>query len=199
MDMKLLWTKNLPKRGDFLDAGPESGKIPEYRDSLKHRAAGRWPFSAHLEKYVNISGLTRILDVGAGPVTDIGKKGMPPNIEIVAIDPLADFYNQKLDEHGVCPWLRTRQGEAERLQEYGLGLFDIVYCRNALDHGYDPMTAIEAMLGVVKKTGVVFLLGSVNEGEKHGYSGLHQWNSCQPRMAICLSGAPINGSLCATV
>ena len=172
---KNLWSKSLPKEENYW-AQVISGENPKFSKSFKDRATGRWPFSPHIERYVNVSGLTRILDVGAGPVTFIGNEGKPANVEIVAIDPLADFYNQKLDEYGVCPWLRTRQGEAERLQEYGLGLFDIVYCRNALDHGYDPMRAIEAMLGVVKKTGIVFLLGSVNEGEKQRYRGLHQWN-----------------------
>ncbi len=175
MDMKLLWTKNLPKEETFWTQ-VISGENSRDRDfsSIELQVGGHFRLTSR--SMSTSRAWTRILDVGAGPVTDIGKKGMPPNIEIVAIDPLADFYNQKLDEHGVCPWLRTRQGEAERLQEYGLGLFDIIYCPNALDYGYDPMTAIEAMLGVVKKTGVVFLLGSVNEGEKHGYSGLHQWN-----------------------
>lgn len=70
-------------------------------------------------------------------------------------------------------------GEAERLADaFGENSFDLVYARNCLDHGYDPMLAIQQMLKVVRVGGVVLFEHGVNEGERQGYQGLHQWNFC---------------------
>jgi len=172
---KIKWADNLPRERHFW-RGVISGRNPSHSENFTKRAAGQRPFPAILHEH--LAGLTsaRILDVGAGPATDIGRQGMPDNVEVVAVDPLAGFYNQILEENGVLPWLKTIQGEAELLQELNLGRFDVVYSRNALDHAYDPAKAIVSMLSVLQPSGVIILIGNVNEGERQNYSGLHQWN-----------------------
>jgi hypothetical protein len=137
---------------------------------MRDGAAGRRPFPEHLRCYIDGRANTR---VGAGPVTLIGPT---TNVEIVAIDPLADTYNAMLHDRGITPFLRTRTAEAERLSSAGLGEFDLVFSCNALDHCYDPILAIGEMLAVTKPSGVVFFEGYVNEAINEHEAGLHQWN-----------------------
>jgi SAM-dependent methyltransferase len=123
--------------------------------------------------------LVSILDVGAGPMTRLGKKWEGRTVEITAIDPLADYYNRQLDKFGVTPLVRTQPGEVERLTDhFPTNHFDIVYMHNALDHSYDPLKGIRQMLEVVKPGCYVLLEHFINEAKTTGYHGLHQWNFC---------------------
>ena len=119
----------------------------------------------------------RILDVGAGPLTVLGKRFPGKAVEIAAIDPLAEAYDRLLAEAGVEPLVRTRAGHGEQVAElFAAGSFDVAYSSNALDHGYDPAAAIAAMVAVVRPGGAVVLRHARNEGETQRYLGLHQWN-----------------------
>jgi SAM-dependent methyltransferase len=170
------WQAALPEEVEFWRQ-IISGKFPnqEWVDEMRRRVAGDYPFPGHLAAHLP-DRACRILDVGSGPATTIGPVGAPPHIEIIAIDPLGDAYGKLLQEAGLTPHLRTLQGEGERLSELGLGLFDLVHSRNALDHAYDPIRVIREMLAVCKPDGVVWLEGSVNESVKQNGDGLHQWN-----------------------
>jgi SAM-dependent methyltransferase len=143
---------------------------------FRKRVAGTVPFPEHLKPFVAVSGHTRILDVGAGPATTLGFANKRQAIEIVAIDPLADAYNDLLAKHGLTAAIRTEAGAAERLSELRLGTFDLVYCRDALDYTCDPRKAIQEMLAVLTPTGVVLIEGSANVGREEGYRGQRQWN-----------------------
>lgn len=125
-------------------------------------------------------GTVRLLDVGAGPATSLGKTWPGRVVEIVAVDPLADEYNRMLDDHGVVVPVRTRQCDGERLLDViEPGTFDIAYSRNALDHSYAPLAVIQAMVEAIKPGGWVILKHYANEAELEQYKGLHQWNFCQ--------------------
>lgn len=169
------WKDALPSEVHFWKR-VMTGEMPQYERNLRERASGRTPFPAHLANYLAKDRVTRILDVGAGPHSVIGLSNAPSPIELVAIDPLADSYNEMLMQQGITPVTRAIRGEAERLHEYNLGKFDLIFSRNALDHSYDPLAAIDSMLHVLAKGGAIHLEGSVNEGERQSYSGLHQWN-----------------------
>ncbi|UGS38736.1 hypothetical protein DSM104329_05166 [Capillimicrobium parvum] len=119
----------------------------------------------------------RILDVGAGPLTVLGKRCPGKAVEIAAIDPLAEAYDRLLAEAGIDPLVRTRAGHGEQVAElFAPASFDVAYSSNALDHGYDPAAAIAAMVAVVRPGGAVVLRHARNEGETQRYLGLHQWN-----------------------
>ena len=170
------WRKGLPSelnfwRGIIYGTNPDREWVAE----MQNRIHGRNPFPNHLHQYLNNRSTTRILDVGAGPVTTLGLDA-PSQIEVVAVDPLADAYNKLLDKQRLVPCTRTLQGEGEHLSELGLGVFDLVYSRNALDHAHDPIRAISEMLKVCKKGGTVFFEGAVNESVREYGVGLHQWN-----------------------
>jgi SAM-dependent methyltransferase len=123
------------------------------------------------------SGCTKILDVGAGPITNINKKAATP-IEITAIDPLAEEYDVLLQEVGVVPLVRTVFGDGERLTEtLPKGkLFDITYSHNALDHACDPMAVIRQMLVVTRTGGAVISQVYEDEAKRRGGKGMHKWN-----------------------
>jgi SAM-dependent methyltransferase len=118
-----------------------------------------------------------ILDVGAGPLTTVGKTYPGKKLEIVAVDPLAAEYDEALSKAGVTSPVRTTFCHGERLLEsFEPGSFDIAYAANALDHSYDPVGVIRNMLAIVKPGGFVLLTHKPNEAERKGYMGLHQWN-----------------------
>ena len=118
-----------------------------------------------------------ILDVGAGPFTMLGKKWPGHEINITAVDPLASDYNTMLRDLHVEPPIWTELCAGEELDlKFQPNSFDLSHSRNALDHSYDPIRIIRNMLMVTKVGGHCTLDHSINEGEKHQYRGLHQWN-----------------------
>jgi SAM-dependent methyltransferase len=118
-----------------------------------------------------------VLDVGAGPVSLVGTSAGGTTIRLTAVDPLADEYAELLAGAGIVPYVRTETCQGERLLErFQPGAFDLSFARNCVDHSYDPMLVIENMLTVVRPGGFVVLKHLRNEGEREGYSGLHQWN-----------------------
>jgi len=125
----------------------------------------------------NASPQSRVLDVGAGPLTIVGKKLFGVSIELTAVDPLAPQYNKLLAKHGLHPPVRTQAGKAEELTSlFALNSFDLAHARNCLDHGLDPYAAVQQMIRVVKPGGWVYLKHHPDEGIREQWHGLHQWN-----------------------
>jgi SAM-dependent methyltransferase len=121
--------------------------------------------------------VVRILDVGAGPFTTVGKQWEGRLVEITAVDPLAEGYAEILSRLGIRPPVGTVFAHGEKLLElFSPEYFDLAHASNALDHSYDPLLAIEQMLAVVKPGCHVYLWHFANEGITAGYRGLHQWN-----------------------
>ncbi len=120
---------------------------------------------------------TRVLDVGAGPVSRLGPCWQGRRLDIVAVDPLAPFYDAIAGRHGAAWPIRTIQGFAEDLgSQFAPGEFDAVYCSNALDHSIDPLRGLEEMLIVTRVGGRITLEHAPNEAERENYDGFHQWN-----------------------
>lgn len=119
----------------------------------------------------------KIIDVGAGPMTMMGKRYDGRIIDITAVDPLADEYDKILERYGIVPAIRTQKCAAEELSErYGEGAFDMAYARNSIDHTYNPEMAVLEMLQVVRRGSYVLLEHIQNEAIKENWEGLHQWN-----------------------
>jgi SAM-dependent methyltransferase len=118
-----------------------------------------------------------ILDVGAGPLTLLGKRHPSKRLRIVATDLLAEHYDALLGRYGVRPPVRTIFADAERLTDtLPPASFDLVHSQNALDHTAHPLRAIKQMLAVAREGGVVALCHEENEAEHQQYSQLHVWN-----------------------
>jgi SAM-dependent methyltransferase len=118
-----------------------------------------------------------ILDVGAGPLTFLGKRYPGRLIQITPVDALADRYDELLARFGIEPPVRTLLCPGEKLLErFDPEIFDVAYARNSLDHSYDPLAIIRNMISVVKTGGFVVTRHVRAEGEHQRYSGFHQWN-----------------------
>lgn len=154
-------------------------------------SGGRWPedFKKRLDPASEIEpgfmGLVttadaahaKILDVGSGPLSILGKVHNGTLLDITATDPLADFYAEIAENHGVHRPIPVVKAFAEDLTSFfDSNYFDLVHCQNALDHSFEPLRAIFQMLEVVKMNGVVLLRHIPNEAENENYSGFHQWN-----------------------
>jgi len=119
----------------------------------------------------------RVLDVGAGPLTILGKVLEAFDLEITAIDPLAEAYGSLLAKYNVVAPIPTIPCEAEDLlSRFEENSFDLVHARNCLDHSYDPVRAFRQMIAVLKHGHWVHAEHRINEGCSGAYQGLHQWN-----------------------
>ncbi len=150
----------------------------EWSDDYSYRldpASRLQPFLA--EELSRLGDRVRLLDVGAGPLTYVGKQWPGHVLEITAVDALADRFADLLEEFHVEPPVRTLKCESEHLSElFPPASFDAAFARNTLDHSYDPLGAIREMLSVVRPGGIVLLMHLPNEAERELYRGLHQWN-----------------------
>lgn len=140
-----------------------------------------------------------ILDVGAGPLTYLGKKVMDKRVTVTAVDPLADEYDAILAKYSVVPPVRTEKLPGEQLtSRFGPNVFDLVFARNCLDHAYDPVEAIRQMISVAKPGGYVLLEHHPNEADHARNAGLHQWNfTTNDRGGFLIGGrrgSPVNVS-----
>jgi SAM-dependent methyltransferase len=148
------------------------------RADLEKRLDPDLPVQEYVRRWLDPAAESAsILDVGAGPLTTLGKVWEGHRLEITAVDLLAETYDEILGEFDVVPAVRTVSCATEELVEhFGEGSFDLVHVENALDHHAGVVEAIEQMLRVAKVGGHVVMRHARNEGETQGYQGLHQWN-----------------------
>lgn len=118
-----------------------------------------------------------ILDVGAGPLTKLGKTHPTKTLHITAVDVLAPQYDALLAEAGVTPLVRTLYADAEQLAaHFPPASFDLVYAQNTLDHMVHPLRALDAMAACVRPGGWLVLRHEENEGKTRNYQDLHGWD-----------------------
>jgi SAM-dependent methyltransferase len=130
-----------------------------------------------VERLPELGDEVSILDVGAGPLTILGKRYPGKTLRITPVDPLAREYDTLLAEFGIEAPIRTDFCPGEQLlKKFPPGHFDIAYARNSIDHSYDPAAIVRNMVTLVQPGGYVLLRHVRREGEHQKYSGFHQWN-----------------------
>ncbi len=147
-------------------------------DDLQQRLDPERPLQEHVARWLDPAAESpEILDVGAGPLTTLGKIWNGRRVTITAVDLLADDYDDVLAEFDIAPPVRTVSCPTEQLvHRFGEERFDLVYIENALDHHADVVEAIDQMLRVTRVGGHVVMRHARDEAETRGYEGLHQWN-----------------------
>jgi len=151
------------------------------------RLACETPLDPRVAALLPDSAKVTILDVGAGPLTCLGKTVEGKEIAITAVDALADEYDKLLKKYQIRPVVRTEKAQTEQLtRRFAPNMFDLVYARNCIDHSYQPLLAIDQMLTVVKTNGYVLMQHHPNEAEGAAYRGLHQWNFTMTDSGDCL-------------
>lgn len=159
----------------------------DFWDSVLETRGGQWSadFQHRMDPESQVCWFMRgklfanaeVLDVGAGPLTTVGKRCGEDRIIVTAVDPLAEGYRSLLKKHGIVPPVRTILGFGEGLYEqFGANRFDLVNAQNSIDHSLHPMTVILEMISVARPGGWVTLLHNRNEGERRKYHGMHGWN-----------------------
>ena len=178
---RLWWRRSKASEVDFwagwLAGAPGTEQWASDRDSRLAPETEVWDPLVRAELERSPADEISILDVGAGPVTNLGFRYPGKKITIVATDPLADEYERLLRDAGLEPPVRTiRVAGEELLDHFGARTFDIAYANNSLDHSADPLRIISNMASLVRPAGTVLLRHKRNEGEQARYGGLHQWN-----------------------
>jgi SAM-dependent methyltransferase len=173
------WRRELPSEVAFWKEYVETGGLDwpdEYAERLDPASTLTEPLIAG--RLGGLPGETAsILDVGAGPMTTLGKTYPGKTLTITAVDPLAGDYDRLLAKAGVVPPVRTLACRGEELLErFPPESFDVAYARNSLDHSDDPARVIANMVRLVKPGGWVALRHYRTEAETERYHGLHQWN-----------------------
>ena len=133
------WSKNI-----------DSLSTKEYRSHIESRAK---LLEARLQPYLNVNDNNcKILEIGSGatPLVDFYGAGTR-----ISLDPLADFYKENfkyLNESSV----EYVNAMAEELK-YDDNYFDLVICRNVIDHVADVDLVLSEMKRVIKPNGIVFI------------------------------------------
>ena len=174
----------------------------EFWDRWMAQRGGPWSedFAARFDPARQVSGWhaeilrllgphPRILDVGAGPVTAIGRVWDGNLLDVTAVDPLAATYDALLAKHNLFPPVQTRMCAGEDLARiFVAGTFDWVNAQNCIDHAKDPIQAIRSMVQTCAEGGIVSLYHEENEAVKESWRGLHQWNFGFQAGQLTLSG-----------
>lgn len=172
------WSEGLDEETEFWFRWLRDGGDP-WPDDYRLRTDPASELQPHIRRHLEgfDGARVRVLDVGSGPLTVLGKCWDGRQIEITAVDPLAERYANLFERVGLEPLVRPVVGEAEKLTEtFPRDSFDLVYAQNCIDHGYDPLRSIQQMLAVVQPGRVVLLEHAIDEGEHMSYGGPHQWN-----------------------
>jgi len=119
----------------------------------------------------------KILDVGCGPLSQVGIRFVGGAVKLYGADPLADEYTNILRDNKMQPNTTLIKCSGEELSAcFGENNFDVVCAFNSLDHTISPIVVFREMVKVCKVGGYLYLLHSENEGLEERYSGMHQWN-----------------------
>jgi SAM-dependent methyltransferase len=174
-----VWERELPTEVDFWAwyVRTSGGDFPEeFRQRLDPQSLLDDPLVADRVALIARDPV-RILDVGAGPMTSLGKTHPQRKLQITAVDPLAEEYSKLLEAAAVTPPVPTLACRGEELTtRFAPASFDVIYARNSLDHSEHPMKIIESMLRLLAPNGFIALRHYRNEGEHMTYEELHQWN-----------------------
>lgn len=112
--------------------------------------------------------MVSIAELGAGPVNTIGNEFEGVKVKITASDVMWPEYEKFWGDKK--PLVPIEYQDMEHLT-YADESFDIVHCRNAVDHTPNPLKAIEEMKRICKKGGVVYMAHA--PGQKTRYGGMH--------------------------
>lgn len=176
-----IWKERATQEVDFWKKWIRSGGM-RWKEGFQRKTDPKAPLAPLVEAFLPELELRKgqkleILDIGSGPLSWVGTSHPDHEIDLIAVDPLADEYNAELDDKGIKGVGRPVKGYFETaLWQLGANRFDIVWCANSLDHSIDPVIGLYNIINVCKNGGGVILMFHPDEAEQEEYVGLHQWN-----------------------
>lgn len=132
------------------------------------------PLRADVDQLI-LGPAARILNIGCGAANLIGELSDRADVTVLACDMLADDYKAIHAELGLVMATPIIREDMTRLS-FPDASFDVVVCKNALDHCVDAEAAMSELVRVCRPGGAVYLDHFKQEGRRLRYSGLHQWN-----------------------
>ncbi len=121
--------------------------------------------------------LATVLDVGCGPVSSYSYLSHHGLADLTGVDPISPRYAKLLSKFSLAAPAKQQKGSGENLVDmFGAESFDIVACRNALDHHLCPALAWMNMYRVAKVGGYVVHSHSIREATKEKWKQLHQYD-----------------------
>ena len=120
-------------------------------------------------------GRPRLLDLGAGPLSQLAWAVDEDLAQVAAVDPLAEEYAAIMARYGHEFPIAPVKGRGEELLEVcETESFDLVYCGNALDHVVSPAACLANMCAVLRPRGFLVVVSALREGTHQQWHGLHQ-------------------------
>lgn len=150
----------------------------DWKEDYNFRLDHNSELQRNLKELINHIENPRILDIGAGLLTFLGKYRNGEKLDILAIDALANEYSQLLEIANIIPPIYTELMESENLFKWhGRGIhFDLITAQNTLDHSYDPMLCVSNLIPLLSEHGVIWLNHYANTATREKFEGLHQWD-----------------------
>jgi SAM-dependent methyltransferase len=173
------WTEGLPEEVAFWARALANQGRDWNPSDYAERMDPQLPLQAELRELIDApeGGTVRILDVGSGPLTRVGRVWPGRVVEITPVDPLAEEYRALIARLGISVPVLPQTAEGERLRDrFREDSFDLAYASNCLDHAFDPVVAIREMLAMLKPSCFAYLWHYPDAGLQERYRGLHQWN-----------------------
>jgi ubiquinone/menaquinone biosynthesis C-methylase UbiE len=134
--------------------------------------------------------IIRCLDVGSGPRSVFYSNYFDnkDNFDLVAVDPLAQFYKRLQNKYFQNYEINSIPGFGEILKKiFPKNYFNVIYSRNAIDHSQSPKKFFDNIYDILKKGGFIILIGFINEGTHQNWSGLHKWDISLEKRNLMLS------------
>jgi hypothetical protein len=178
--MNTIWDQNLNKELTYWEWTAKALVVLG-----THELAGRddpnRPFDPFVESLIQApeGSPVRVLDVGSGPLSPLGRISKKFQAEVVGVDALAEEYWDLMNQYGIginSP-LRPRYGMAEHLDSIFLPQsFDAVVAFNSIDHSKNPVECLNQMIGMMKPEARAYVWCYWNEGTYEHHNGIHQWD-----------------------
>ena len=129
----------------------------------------------HIVEMIGDKKEVSIVDLGGGAVPMVGYETPGVKVNYVMTDLLAEEYKEVYRYHNYTPPFYPEYQDMTKLS-YKDETFDIVHCRNAIDHCPDAWSALKEMYRVCKKGGYVYLWHFEDVARMMQHTGMHQWN-----------------------
>jgi len=119
----------------------------------------------------------KLLEVCSGLLSNLACEVDNNLFDNLAIDPLADIHNSLMAKYHYDYPIKPIKVKCENLLKlFRENSFHICYSRNAIDHTEDPERCIFNMYSILKKNGILFLIGFVREESHEKWVDLHQFD-----------------------
>ncbi len=120
----------------------------------------------------------KVIELGSGPLSTLAHGVDKGDIEVHAVDILADSYADLYKKYNLLDFpVKPVSGTGESLSEiFERASFHCAYVRNALDHTFDIVRSFNNLVSLVKKGGYIVLQHNVREGSGGNWKGIHGWD-----------------------